>query len=293
MNRRLTCLLPIFLVGLWAGYLFSGSQKAKTSKGAPELAVILERCAAYCEKLENSALYFVCTETMRDEVFEPRLQKTPEINPGRLSSGRVLRQEIVGKRTAKNDFVYDYQLVRNNGRMDESRTLLSENGRKKQERNAQLKTSGYRYKNIVFGPVVLLGRPWQSQQNYEIIGEEKVQGTKTVVIRVTPKPGKWLGYLFGTIWVGKADSSILRIEWSQESVENYRPFQAFADKLGLKPDIVLTGEYGYEKNGIRFPSKFSIREAFRYRPDREFSSYKLTVDFSAYRFFTVETEVAY
>ena len=288
MNRRLTGLWLVFLVGLGTGHLFSGLQKAKPSKGAPELAVILEKCAAYCENLENSALYFVCTETMRDEVFEPRLQKAIW-----AYSGRAPRQEIVGKRTAKNEFVYDYQLVRKNGRMAESRTLLSENGRKKQERNAELKTSGYRYKNIVFGPVVLLGRQWQSQQHYEIIGEEKVQGKRAVVIRVTPKPGKWLGYLFGTIWVGKADSSILRIEWSQESVENYRPFQAYADKLGLKPDIVLTGEYGYEKNGIRFPSKFSIREAFRYRPDREFSSYKLAVDFSAYRFFTVETEVAY
>jgi hypothetical protein len=56
---------------------------------------------------------------------------------------------------------------------------------------------------------------------------------------------------------------------------------------------VLTGEYGFENKGIRFPSEFSIRETRSYAQGSKVPSYALNVDYSAYKFFTVETEVKY
>ena len=110
---------------------------------------------------------------------------------------------------------------------------------------------------------------------------------------MTPKPGEWLGYLYGTVWVGQEDSAILKIEWAQESIGNYGELELSALNLGIKPDIILSGDYSYQKNGIRFPSAFSVSVACRYAHEREITLYKLAVAFTAYKFFTVETEVKY
>ena len=79
---------------------------------------------------------------------------------------------------------------------------------------------GYLYKNIVFSPVVLLSTSWQAKYDYHIVGEKKIRGRKAIAIKATPKPGEWTGNLYGTIWVGENDYSILKIEWSPESVQN-------------------------------------------------------------------------
>jgi hypothetical protein len=273
----------LFLVAAAAG------QQKEPNSGQPRLEEILARCAEYCRKLENSVLDFVCQETIREEIYQPSFVK---VRYGGITE-REAGLDIANKRVARNEFVYDYQLIRKEGETLESRTLVRENGRKKEEKNAQLKTSGYTFKNIIFGPVVLLGEAWQSKHDYEILREEAVLGKRTVVIKVTPKPNEWLGYLYGTVWVGKEDSAILKIEWSQESIGNYRQVELSALNLGLQPDIVLSGDYSYEKNGIRFPSAFSIIEAYRYAPKSKFTLYKLAATFTAYKFFTVETEVKY
>jgi hypothetical protein len=279
----------VFLALLFMLVARAAGQQEKPSSIQPQLKPILARCADYCRKLENSVLDFICLETIREEIYQPSVV---EVRYGGITE-RAAGLHLANKRVAQNEFVYDYQLIRKEGETLESRTLVSENGRKKEEKNAQLKTSGYTFQNIIFGPVVLLGKAWQPKHDYEVLREETVLGKRAVVIKVTPKPNEWLGYLYGTVWVGKEDSAILRIEWSPESIGNYRQAELSALNLGLQPDIILSGDYSYEKNGIRFPSAFSIIEAYRYAPKCEFTLYKLAAAFTAYKFFTVETEVKY
>lgn len=227
-------------------------------------------------------------ETIREDIFRPAIIDI-EMSKHARDKGRT----IVSKRIARNDFVYDYQLIRKEGEPGELRTLVRDNGRKADDKNAQLKTSGCTYKNIIFSPIVLLGEKWQPRHDYKVLREEDVLGTRALVIQVTPKPGEWLGYLYGTVWVGREDSAILKIEWAQESIGNYGEIELSALNLGIKPDIILSGDYSYEKNGIRFPGAFSVSLACRYAHEREIALYKLAVAYSAYKFFTVETEVKY
>jgi hypothetical protein len=295
MRRRVFHLFSVLFISFSAAMAFFSPQEFNPSADSQELAPVLKGCADYCERLENSVLDFVCLETMREEVYRPHLRKVPlgGTRGGFSSNAFAYDYQLTRNKKTENEFVYDYQLVRKEGRLDESRTLIRENGQERQEKGAQLKTAGFRFKNIILGPIVLLAKEWQSKHNYEIVGSDTCEGRKAVVIRATPKPGEWLGYLFGTVWVDRDDSSVLRIEWSQESLENYGRVRQSAQNLNLKPDIVLMGEYGYEKNGIRFPSKFGVHERYIYSGGMEFSLYKLDVVFSAYKFFTVETEVRY
>lgn len=267
----------------------AGQHDKPSAVDHPELAEILAHCADYCRKLENAVLDFICQEKIREEIFRPSIIEVEMRN----KFVRERDQAIVSKRVARNEFVYDYQLIRKEGETSERRTLVRENGRNADEKNAQLKTSGCTYKNIIFSPIVLLGEKWQPKHDYKVLREESALGKRALVIQVTPKPDEWLGYLYGTVWVAQEDSAILKIEWAQESIGNYGELELSALNLGIKPDIILSGDYNYQKNGIRFPSAFSVSVACRYAPKTEITLYKLAVAFTAYKFFTVETEVKY
>jgi len=70
----------------------------------PKLAGILDKAAAYCDKLRGASLDFVCREQVKEWATE---RKT-------LGSASVKR----------NDLVYDYQLVKDKDAITERRTLL-------------------------------------------------------------------------------------------------------------------------------------------------------------------------
>ncbi len=245
------------------------SQRANSnSTNQVELDTILKKCADYCENLDNVVLFFVCQEKIKEEI--------------RLSTHTAKKE--------RNVYVYDYQLIRKENEINERRILLEENGQKKHEKNAQLKTKIFTFKNIIFGPIDLLSEHWQQYYNYRIVKEEKLKGEKSIVIEAIPKSSFKLDYLYGKIWVRKNDFSILKIEWKQQSIKNYEIVEKTAREIGAEPQIALIAEYGFEKNGIRFPSKLFIQEAFSSLGRRIFTRCKYTVIYDGYKFFTVETD---
>lgn len=109
-----------------------------------------------------------------------------------------------------------------------------------------------------------------------------------------PKPESAIEHLYGKIWVRKSDFSILKIEWDQKSIGGFEYVEARAERLKAEPRIVLTAEYGIEKNKIRFLSKFSLDEIYIIkRGRRRFQRSKTEVLYDEDKFFTVETKVKY
>ena len=110
--------------------------------------------------------------------------------------------------------------------------------------------------------------------------------------------------LFGKAWVDRTNGSVLKIEWEESSIENYEEMQEFAESLRAKPRLSFSSEYRFEKNGIRFPSKYSMKEnyqtdidvlmGFRVIKKKDLlEKSELRVEYSDYQFFIVETEVKY
>ena len=114
-----------------------------------------------------------------------------------------------------------------------------------------------------------------------------------IVIQATPIPNMKTSNLYGRIWVREDDFSIVKIEWEQESIQNYELIEEFAKKLLAKPALEFLAEYAFEKNGIRFPSKCTITEAYQRKREGRFTRSKTTITYKDYKFFTVETEVKY
>jgi hypothetical protein len=57
--------------------------------------------------------------------------------------------------------------------------------------------------------------------------------------------------------------------------------------------ITAYSEYGFEKNGLRFPSRSYTEYAYIEKNKRKFVSAEISIFYTNYKFFTVETEVKY
>ncbi len=280
--------------------LFPFSQHAfikdytKENAEQKKLLTILKKAGEYCSRLRHAALDFVCLEELSERIDYSRdivkdiLIQTPSGPYDRMPTRFKIPEKI-----EKNQYLYDYQFVRKGDETKERRTLLEENGKKKDEKNAQLKTIMFRYEKVLFGPIDLLGEERQHYHNYKIIGEGILNGEKAVILEAVPRPSLKQRLLFGRIWVNESDSSVLKIEWNQESIGNFEITEEIARRYKSKAQMTLVSEYGIEKNGIRFASRYYIEEAYISKKGKKFIRSETTVIYRDYKFFTVETEIKY
>ena len=260
-----------------------------------ELEKILKRTSEYCQRLLNSALHFVCIEDIKERIDYsrdnlPRNYERKKLQP--LAGAVQAKQQWVTS-IKNNRFIYDYQLIRKNGQIEERRILLEENGKKIHEENAPLKTELFEHKYIIAGPIGLLSSFWQERHDFRIIKDEKFKGEDAVIVEAIPKMPDEVQHLAGRVWVSKDDFSILKIEWDQIHIRNFEEIKALAKKLNSIPRIVQVSEYGIEKKGIKFPSRYSVRETYVDRRGKSFLRSETVVIYKNYKFFTVETDVKY
>lgn len=228
---------------------------------------------------------FVCRERIA-EWFRPSAQ------PARTYLGT--RRIFLGARES-HQYIYDFQLIRDrDGVVRESRTLLKLDKKDVHIPDAPLKTHSFWHAKVVMGPLGIVSRVSQAKHDYAVVGRSKIRGEEVLVIAATPKPGVWLPHLFGTIWLRRTDAGIVKIEWNPASIDNYEGVEKTAESLGLTPDLLVTSEYAFEKNGIRFPSRYTVKETYRRgKSGARYGISEVDVIYDQYKFFTVETDVKY
>ncbi|UCE22400.1 MAG: hypothetical protein JSV46_09395 [Candidatus Aminicenantes bacterium] len=285
-HKILTCLLLAGLFALSPELIHSRYSQPELNNDV-DLETILKKCAEYCEKLAYSSLYFVCNEKVKEELYRP-----PPVYTISRSGGTYYSTDY-RQLVRKNVCVYDYQLIRKKFEISEKRILIEENGKKKNEKDARLKTRIFAHSNLIFGPVGLLSEFWQEFYNYTIIKREKFKKNRVIIIEATPIPHMKTSNLYGRIWVREDDFSIVKIEWEPESIQNFELIEELAKKLSAKPELEFLAEYDFEKNGIRFPSKCSITERYLRQKGGSYTRSKTIITYKDYKFFTVETEVKY
>jgi hypothetical protein len=255
------------LISLMAAACLSGVPNAQDQAGGTRLAAILEKAAAYCQRLDRAALDFVCLE----EVTELSVHFTPKTDV----------------------YLYDYQFVRKDQEVAETRKLIAVNGKKTKIRDSALMTVMLQYRNVLFGPVGLLGESWQGMFDYALIGEETIDKDKAVVIEAKPKAALSEPHCYGRVWIKEDDGSVLKILWDQRSLGNFKAIEDWAKAHQAEPRITAYSEYGVEKNGLRFPSR-NFSESVTVTKDKlEIVNARMSAVYKDYKFFTVETEVKY
>ncbi len=251
----------------------------------PSLDEILQREAEYCQRLELAALDFVCIEDITEKIDQSK-----DINLVKWSSPRD-RPPVSVKRT----FLYDFQFIRKGGSIKETRTLLKRNGRDMEVKDAELETGNFVYQNAVLAPIGIFGDKWREAFTYKITGDATVGGQPCLIISAVPKGTQpEIDFLSGRAFIDKATLDILKIEWSEQKIGNYEAFVKRGERYKMKPRISVTSEFEAEKNGIRFPTRHLIEEAYfgaaGMSSPSKFVRSRTTILYRDFKFFTVSVE---
>ena len=281
IQRRGSIVLASILIFHYPSFL---AQNVSEQTEQIKMAQILKKSREYCQRLGQVALDFVCMEEVSEKYIDI-VQVLEMIRHGMGS--RIVEKELV----RKHNYLHDYQFIRKDDRKIEKRILLEEDGVKKKEEITQLKTKMFQYKNVLFGPVNLLCEERQPFFDYKMVGDEFFDGERALVIEAIPREEFREQILQGKIWVDNSDFSILKIEWNQDRMAHSAVIKDMARRYKADPRITHITEFGFEKNGIRFPSRYFIEEAYIKKKGKKIIHSETNVIYKDYKFFTVETDV--
>lgn len=236
-----------------------------------KLNKILAKCAAYCHRLQTELIHFFCNEVIRESIYN------------RYG-------------TVRNSFVYEYQLIKEKNKITERRILLKSNEGKTRQEDVPLGTTKYKYEYLIYGPIAFFRKSLQDHFNYKIIKEEILHGQKTIALEAVPLQRGKTKTLCGKIWLDADNENfaVLKIEWHPKFIiENFEESLENARRQNSTLKIDYYSEFGIEKNGIRFPSKYWIKEYHINEKGKKKCKASMDVVFKDYRFFSVGTEVTY
>jgi hypothetical protein len=279
ISRSLSILM-IFLLSFF--YQNSAAYgPSQESPGRLNLNTILKNVEEYCRRLQNGIYDFICKEEISEKIDFSR-------DP---SSAQKLNRR----------FLYDYQLIKKGSDVKERRILLERNGRRFHKEDASLETLAFRHQHVLLRTVDLFAEFGNTLNDYRQIGEETLYGEEAIVIEAVPKNayerrflyGVDPSYLSGKIWVKKKDFSILKILWNPIVIRDFQNIEEIAKRYKSEPRISIISEYQFEKNGIRFPSRLSVEEAYINKAGQKFVRSKTDIVYKDYKFFIVQTEIKY
>jgi hypothetical protein len=253
----------------------SASQKEDANL---RLINLLGKTALYCHRLENAALDFVCLEEI-----------TEDIDYSREKSGDFASKDTI---VEKNTYLYDYQFIRKENIKKEVRKplMIMKDGRLATVKEPGLLTSAVRVEYVLFGPIGLLGENWRPRRNFRIAGEDAVIGERAVILESRIRPGMEGSHCDGNAWIRESDGSVLKIEWDQSTLGGFKQIEERARSFKAEPRMTSTTEYGFEKNGLRFPSLDITEEAYLKAGKEPFIRARTVIRYKNYRFFTVESK---
>lgn len=266
----------------------------------PGLVRILEGAAGYCGKLEAAALEFICEE----RIGETHYNFAAEPKWGGLivtshETGKVVRQAFFPQwdpqRTIRSDYVCDYLFIRRGNEVQERRVVLEDNGKKMPDRTTLLEEKRFTALNPVMAAIDLLGRMWQSRFNYRVISRDVVQRRNATVLEAIPKSGNSRGIEYAKIWIDSENFQILKSEVQGVPIEGYDDVLRDSVQFRVRPYLLTTHTYEFEKNGIRFPGQSIIRVEYpkrgEFTKDRVLKL-KIVMRYGKYQFFSVEADGA-
>lgn len=250
---------------------------------------ILQRAADYCVKLKSASIYFYC----REDIVET-IDYGLDVGEGsRFIIGEAAAiSDMKRKGPVKTALLYEYQLIQEEDKLEETRKLLKLNNMPaRMADESGLLTRSFKFKEIIFGPVGLLSEYWQGHTDYKILREDVLYGENVVVIECLPKNQRDINLYFGNVWIKPEDGSVLKIEWNPRTLGISDFVRAMVKNTRTTPVITFFTEYANEKNGIRFPSRSFLKESYIDEKGKERVLVELDVRYIDYKYFSVGTEI--
>jgi hypothetical protein len=225
--------------------------KASNASPSEEVQNLLTKTAAYCAKLETTALHYFCIEEIT-EVYN----KFPHYRG-------LVQSKVQSRNSGKlNRYVYDYQIDMKYKTLKEKRILKEKNGKTMRWDNAPLLTRFANAYHAFYGPAYLLSKERQPFFHYRILKRFKSEIGETMVIEALPKQKAPQEYNYGKAWVDASTGAVLRIEVDNKTMKGYKNMASFADKHGASPSLKVIHNYDVAHMGLHYPGKTQYVESY-------------------------------
>lgn len=262
------------------------------------LRKVLDGTADYCRKLAGASLDFICEERIKEVHYNFASDpKWVGVIVGSRVTGQIIRRTFIPQwdpgRTEKNSYLCDYLFIRKGESVEERRIILKDNGRTMKDRSRLLEEKRFTALNPVLAAVQILGRDRQPSYDFRLIGSDKVNGKKALVLEAIPKAGNTWGVEYAKLWIDQSTFQVLRSEIQGIPLEGYDDVLKDAVQFTVRPYLLTTHIYLFEKNGVRFPAQSTIRVEYPtlgdFYKDRTLKL-KIDMTYDKYQFFSVETK---
>ena len=268
------------------------SQQKDEPPKASVLDDLLAKTAEYAARLESSVLDFVCREEIRETTDFSFDLVAKGAASGFYPLALALRDSGLAGPKVSHSYVYDYQCLRSGAEIREVRRLLKEDGAAKNKPNSVLETSVVVFETALMWPVGVFSERYQTDYDYVLVARDRVGGRPAVIIDVRPKPGAPEGRCpYGKVWLDAATADILRVDWNEGRVGGYNVFLERGNRYHRTPRLTIRSEFKAERNGLRFPSRLAVEEAYLAKSGQIFVRSETDVTYKHFKFFTVEVEV--
>lgn len=276
-------LKTLVLCILTFAFLFNLGIFGRGTDELDELSNVLDRAGNYCETLRQSAFHFLCDEKIVETVAKRRqnFEKT------RRSPWHKKRTEIKS----------EYQIIKDRDNIEEYRV----------NRSSDSRVAVFSFQNALV-PLYLFARENQDKYTYQILDKEKVLKRRAYKIEIRLKKEAVLETL-AFAWVDCKDFSILKTEFFPKAFKGYRHLQDLDERNIENLLIDDIHFFGFQRNGLRFPSKTEILISYseKYLANRSRgrrgprpslgmptqldlrTKIKTTYNYANYRFFTAQT----
>ncbi len=304
INSGFAMIRGLLILGVVLFGPLGGLYGQETPAPAPDpfqLGLVLKHAREYCSRLERAALDFVCLEEVSEMVDlsrESEKSAVTQMPTNRVVTGagaggapelRFDRNPAVKRNSL---YLFDYQCVRQAGQVKENRVLIEKNGKKAKPKAEIPRMNVFQCSEILLMPVKLLDERAGEFYSYRLLREDTLNGVKVWVLDVVPRLSAG-GYLGGRLWIGQDDSSVLKIEWDPTTFGHYESILKNAATYKEEPRVTSYTEFGYEKNGLKFPSLDFTEEAYISAKGKKFIRSQTKVVYRDFKFFTVETEATF
>jgi len=265
---------------------------------------ILRGAADYCDRLKEAALHYVCEEKVvetfdllagGDDVSDISFYEDRASTQDMLDRNRRHRRLEVKK---VNKFTFDYQLILNRGRIEETRKLLSDSEKKGRHTMLADRVQSFLAARPVFAPLTLLERSRQRRYEFHFIEYDTLRGRRFAVVEALPRQGADAQFVYGKIWIDTVDFSVARIEVNPVSIGRYSQLLHLARLMQARLFLSLEIEFDMNHRGIRFPTRILLSERYkggpvilRARGQKGWERNQTEYSYKKYRFFTVDAEV--
>ncbi len=266
-----------------------------------DLQRILDQCAVYCKKLANSALDFICEETITDTHYNFYTEENK-------SGGSIALQKetaegdvisVISRRRdnwdsfkiEKNRYICDYQMIKKGKKIKQRRFILKGKDHKGEALKEPFEEKRFSALIPLFAPIRLFETEHQIMFYYKIIKKEKMDGAETYVIEVQPKPGGAGGVQYAKVWIDQTNYQILKSEIKGFPIQGYENVFKEAILLKITPVFTMTTFFQVEKEEVLFPSRSTVLIEYPGLGLRRTNlKYDIEMTYKKYKFFTVETD---